>query len=160
MPLLSVGDEHNNQSFGRISVQHSEPGTLWVSFRPFLLEDVFDMFKKEWYGLACGFVTGREQLLSSTMSGRNLLDVLQNLANKQIDPMSGVSTGYSKLIERDSTTFTVENNFVAISKDPDFRPHMQGVLRDYKHKFLVPNATLTSIKPYWETSSVRISPTR
>lgn len=146
MPLLSVGDELNNQSFGRISVQHTEPGTLWVTFRPFLLEDVFDMFKKEWYGLACGFVTGREQLLSQTMSGRNLLDLLQNLANKEIDPRSGVSSGYSKLIERDSTTFTVENNFAAIARDASFRPHMQGVLRDYKHKFLVPNANLTSIK--------------
>lgn len=146
MPLLSVGDERNNQSFGRISVQHTEPGTLWISFRPFLLEDVFDMFKKDWYGLACGFVTGREQALSSTMSGRNLLDVLQNLANKQIDFESGVSSGYCKLIERDSTSFTVENNFVAMSKDAAFRPHMQGVLRDYKHKFLVPNNTMTSIK--------------
>lgn len=142
IPLVSIaskGGIDGNGIFCRLSIQHTTPETLYVSFRPLNIEgletlsktiptNVLNTYKK---------YTRRIPLnLTETVSLDNLIHLVQILDNgAEGVGANGLNRAMEAELQRPAYEFLVENWFQTLARRKAYQPYMRGLLDDTAKTF-------------------------
>ena len=134
-PLIAIGEGHSNHSFCRVSVQTGDYGTLYVSFRPFIMAQLSELFRARGVFGALQNFRGRAALTGVDTDHEhytltNLLYLMNVVSDKRMveipTPQGPVDlgAGYVDLLTRTLSKVVLENDFrklVAQEEDPGVR---------------------------------------
>jgi hypothetical protein len=142
IPLVSIaskGGIDGNGIFCRLSIQHTTPETLYVSFRPLNIEgletlsktiptNVLNTYKK---------YTRRIPLnLTETVSLDNLIHLVQILDNgAEGVGANGLNRALETELQRPAYEFLIENWFQTLIRRKAYQPYMRGLLDDTAKTF-------------------------
>ena len=137
IPLVSIsnaGGSHGNGAFCRVSVQHTNPETLYVSFRPLYIEHVEELTKNipgnalQWFRK----FTRRTPLdLTKPVSLDNLMHLVMML-DGSADGLSanGLSRAMEEELKRPAADLTVENWFKTLVRRKAYQPYIKGLMEN------------------------------
>ena len=125
-PLIAIGEGSSNHSFCQVSVQTGDYGTLYVSFRPFIMEGLDDLFTKRGVWGALQNFRGREKLTGANTQHdastlKNLLYLMNVVSHKgevEVKTLDGdvwMGAGYHELLTATRSQLVVENDFLQLA---------------------------------------------
>lgn len=118
LPVASFGEELANHTFCRVSTQASDQETLYITFRPFIMEDMPTMLREKGaLTTAYTHYFGTPKVNHTKKTIDNLLAIFRALQTTEIKMGHLVHEGYTRLLTGESTTMTLENAFKGHSKD-------------------------------------------
>ena len=129
-PIASFGKEDVNHSFCRVSTQASDLDTVYVTFRPFILEDLHMLVKQR--GIMSTLYRHYAGVPRANYSRKvidNLLSILHALQTTAIQPGNLVHDGYIRLLMQEKTCVTLENKFLFVPMDAGRRVRLIRELR-------------------------------
>lgn len=137
IPLFSIagkGGIHGNGAFCRISVQHTHPETLFVSFRPLFIENV-DTMVKDIPMNPIQYFKKYTKKIPMDLTQPTSLDNLMNLVTMLDDSVNGLaSSGLNKALEREllrpDFELTVENWFKTLVRRKAYQSHINGLISE------------------------------
>ena len=132
IPLMSIGDVQGNKNLCRISIEHTNPSTLYVAFRPLNLDGLDKMLKKTSYlELSKKYIKMKDLELTEAKSIDNIIHLSHCLDDVKTFVDLGISESLSQEIMRGSNSATIENWFSSLAK---LKKYMEGIMKN-KHLF-------------------------
>lgn len=137
-PLISIGSERHNHAFCRVSAQTSDPHTLWISFRPFMMYDIDAMIRSKQAFRAISVLSGRRTATPAPREKtlENLLHLMMALKDRGLRPagdaFEDVGEGYATILAATPLPMTIENAFEELPEyNAGFGPHVRGVMAEF-----------------------------
>jgi len=135
IPLFSIsgkGGIQGNSAFCRISVRHTQPDTLFVSFRPLFIANVEALVKDIPINPVQYFKKYTKRI-PMNLTQQTSLDNLMNLVTMLDDSVNGLSpNGLNKALEsellRPDFELTVENWFKTLVRRKAYQYHITGLI--------------------------------
>lgn len=128
IPLIAVGESNGNGIFARVSVQNTDPNTLYISFRPLNLDGIDVLLKNKTFEVATKYFNKSKLDLSKNTSIDNIINICNILGDKNIKKDMGISQALFDELTRNSYTMHVENWFSTLSRSKAFKIHMKNIL--------------------------------
>jgi hypothetical protein len=134
-PLWLAGSAKGNGVCVRASVCHTTPDTLFLSFRPFNLENALEIVN---YWELISYFKGysgvrplNADLTSDVKSVDNLLYQINQIASTEVDPETGISVGYTNLVAGTPLMIKTENRVkdkdcIPVRWPDSFDPNLNG----------------------------------
>jgi hypothetical protein len=126
IPLFSMGGPDNNGMFVRVSVCHKSPQVLFISCRPLMLDGIEELVRKGMFDATLKFVGLKSTKESDEKSTDNIIDIVHNLHRTDIEPSTGMSSGYHEMVNMREYTVMYENE-----QDKVLRRYGIRLPRDY-----------------------------
>lgn len=130
VPLISIGDVTDNGNFCRISAQHTNPSTLYIAFRPLNLDGVKDILKTNSYFDIVNKFMKMKKLDYKKKSIDNLIHTTHSVDSSELIDGYRVSSFIVNDIMNEKHTLTVENAFVTLGRNKEFKKHISDVLKN------------------------------
>jgi hypothetical protein len=110
LPLITIGDPLGNGVLARASVCWTQTDTLWVSFRPLMLDAASMPSGLQAPRCAYGLFVGRHVPTDQTgVSVANTVDIVRSILSDKADPATGMSAGYRDLVDGRAYPVHVDN---------------------------------------------------
>lgn len=137
VPLMSLGSETGNHMFCRVSFSHGDPETLWVTFRPFMLDDLVRVVGSNIINAVRRLASSAVPKASEGRTSDNLINILKALSDTRIRGTgicAGATEGYARLLTNETVPVFWENGADALAKT---YPALKSKLTALKKEFSV-----------------------